>query len=82
MSDPAPPVRSSAPGSHARGRVLIMDDETPNRVILRRLLSAQGYEVVDAPDGARRPGPTVPSRCLAARRTGETPLSYTVAGLP
>ena len=42
---------SSKPGGSRRGRVLVMDDELPNRMILRKLLSAQGYEVVEAADG-------------------------------
>ena len=54
MNEAAPPPQaaSDATPRKARGRVLVMDDETPNRAILRKLLSAQGYDVVEAPDGA------------------------------
>jgi sigma-B regulation protein RsbU (phosphoserine phosphatase) len=34
------------------GRVLIVDDELPNRLYLRKLLEARDCEVFDAPDGA------------------------------
>jgi sigma-B regulation protein RsbU (phosphoserine phosphatase) len=33
------------------GRVLVVDDELPNRLYLRKLLEARGCEVFDAPDG-------------------------------
>jgi sigma-B regulation protein RsbU (phosphoserine phosphatase) len=33
------------------GRVLVVDDELPNRVYLRKLLEAREYEVFDAADG-------------------------------
>ncbi|MCF7817438.1 MAG: SpoIIE family protein phosphatase [Kiritimatiellales bacterium] len=34
------------------GRVLVVDDELPNRLYLRKLLEARGCEVFDASDGA------------------------------
>jgi signal transduction histidine kinase len=34
------------------GRVLVVDDQDPNRLLLRDLLEAQGHEVVEAVDGA------------------------------
>ena len=34
------------------GRVLVVDDELPNRLYLRKLLEARGCEVYDADDGA------------------------------
>jgi two-component system, sensor histidine kinase and response regulator len=34
------------------GRVLIVDDQEPNRLLLKDLLEAQGHEVVEAVDGA------------------------------
>ena len=34
------------------GRVLIVDDELPNRAYLKKILIARGCEVLDAPDGA------------------------------
>lgn len=33
-------------------RILVIDDEPANRMILRRLLNAVGYDVIDAPNGA------------------------------
>src|SRR6188508_624017 len=33
------------------GRVLVVDDEAPNRVLLRELLEAQGHQVSEAVDG-------------------------------
>ena len=35
------------------GRVLIVDDELPNRVYLRKILTVRGCEVLEASDGAR-----------------------------
>lgn len=54
MHDAAQATRTDAvpAGRSALGRVLVVDDEMPNRVILRKLLSAQGYEVMEAADGA------------------------------
>ena len=34
------------------GRVLIVDDELPNRAYLKKILTARGCEVLEAPDGA------------------------------
>ncbi|MEI6148571.1 MAG: fused response regulator/phosphatase, partial [bacterium] len=53
---------SSLPDESARrSRILIMDDELPNRAVLRKLLSAQGHEVLEAADGAI--GLELASRC-------------------
>lgn len=49
-TDPAaipPPVSRSALG----GRVLVVDDERPNRLYLKKLLSSYGCEVLEAADG-------------------------------
>jgi len=32
------------------GRVLVVDDQDPNRLLLRDLLEAQGHEVIEAVD--------------------------------
>jgi CheY-like chemotaxis protein len=34
------------------GRVLVVDDEEPIRILIQRLLSKHGFSVVTAPDGA------------------------------
>ena len=34
------------------GRVLVVDDQDPNRLLLRDLLEAQGHEVIEAVDGS------------------------------
>jgi sigma-B regulation protein RsbU (phosphoserine phosphatase) len=34
------------------GRVLVVDDELPNRAYLKKILTARGCEVLEAPDGA------------------------------
>jgi two-component system, sensor histidine kinase and response regulator len=34
------------------GRVLVVDDQDPNRLLLRDLLEAQGHQVIDAVDGS------------------------------
>jgi CheY-like chemotaxis protein len=38
-------------GERARPRALVVDDEAANRLLLRRMLSQEGYEVVEAADG-------------------------------
>jgi len=35
-----------------QGRILVVDDENSNRAIVRRILASEGYEVVEAADGA------------------------------
>ena len=35
------------------GRILVVDDEGPQREIVRRILAAEGYSVVVAPGGGR-----------------------------
>src|SRR4051794_38301911 len=35
----------------ARGRILVVDDERLNRMLLRRRLTADGHDVVEAADG-------------------------------
>lgn len=44
-----PEALSNAPD--VRGRILIVDDEFPNRLYLRKLLSAQGATVIEAENG-------------------------------
>jgi len=39
-------------GSRLSGRVLVVDDELPNRLYLRKLLEVRGCKVFDAADGA------------------------------
>ena len=34
------------------GRILVVDDEEPNRQLMRALLEPEGYEVSEAVDGA------------------------------
>ncbi|MBM4164932.1 MAG: response regulator [Lentisphaerae bacterium] len=57
----SPDVLPNAPD--VRGRILIVDDEYPNRLYLRKLLTAQGATVLDAENGeqavalARREAP-------------------------
>jgi two-component system, sensor histidine kinase and response regulator len=46
MNGPVP----DSPGP-ACGRVLVVDDEEPNRVLLRDLLEAQGHQVTEAAEG-------------------------------
>lgn len=48
---PPPPEKSlSAPGSPA-GRILIVEDLEESRVLLRRILESEGFEVMEAQDG-------------------------------
>ena len=49
-----PPVASPDPGTPEQlfGRVLVVDDELPNRAYLKKILTARGCEVLEAPDGA------------------------------
>ncbi len=52
---PAEGLRGSmsggASGTDLRGRVLVVDDERPNRLYLQKLLSARGCDVSEASDG-------------------------------
>ena len=43
---------TSRDGRHLSGRVLVVDDELPNRLYLRKLLEVRGCQVFDAADGA------------------------------
>ncbi len=49
-----PPEKGATPRLFQRlsGRVLVVDDELPNRLYLRKLLEARACEVFDAADGA------------------------------
>ena len=47
MSEPA-----AGPREAVTGRVLVVDDQEPNRLLLKDLLEAQGYLVTEASDGA------------------------------
>ena len=47
MSEPALRRREAV-----TGRVLVVDDQDPNRLLLRDLLEAQGHEVIEAVDGS------------------------------
>src|SRR5205823_5958408 len=51
--NPAAPAASRPAGTHevGDGRVLVVDDEEPNRLLLRDWLEAQGHEVTEAVDG-------------------------------
>jgi sigma-B regulation protein RsbU (phosphoserine phosphatase) len=49
LSDPD--VSTSRLYQNLSGRVLVVDDELPNRLYLRKLLEARGCEVFDAEDG-------------------------------
>lgn len=45
--------RASMPdGAHPSGRVLVVDDQEPNRLLLRDLLELEGHQVAEAVDGA------------------------------
>ena len=46
---------------HTRGHVLVVDDEAPNRMLLRDPLEAYGYEVAEAENGRQA------LDCIAAR---------------
>lgn len=51
---PADEVREAAPASsqaYLGGKVLVVDDERPNRLYLKKLLSSYGCEVTEAADG-------------------------------
>ncbi|HET9706666.1 MAG TPA: hybrid sensor histidine kinase/response regulator [Gemmatimonadales bacterium] len=48
MTDPALRRREAV-----TGRVLVVDDQDPNRLLLRDLLEAQGHEVIEAVDGSQ-----------------------------
>lgn len=37
-------------GSH-RGRVLVVDDQAPNRALIRKMLARDGHDVLEAGDG-------------------------------
>lgn len=45
------PMSGGASGADLHGRVLVVDDERPNRLYLQKLLSARGCDVSEAPDG-------------------------------
>jgi len=47
----APPADSAPPGARAAGKVLIVDDESLVRRLLRQHLLRQGWEVAEAEDG-------------------------------
>ena len=47
MTEPVPRRRAGVPG-----RVLVVDDQDTNRLLLRDLLEAQGHEVIEAVDGS------------------------------
>ncbi|MDF7823969.1 SpoIIE family protein phosphatase [Pontiellaceae bacterium B12227] len=54
MSSDHPPITEQATSRLVQplsGRVLVVDDELPNRLYLRKLLEARGCEVFDADDG-------------------------------
>jgi len=46
-------INPTAAQASSPGFVLIVDDEEPNRTLLRDLLEARGYEVAEAENGAR-----------------------------
>jgi len=48
---PAEPVAEAAPGARGAGTVLVIDDDPAARNITRRVLSREGYGVVEAADG-------------------------------
>lgn len=43
--------RARSEDTYAMARILIIDDNTPTRQMLRQALERAGYEVTDAPDG-------------------------------
>lgn len=49
--DPRPTVASGAAKPDLSGKVLVVDDERPNRLYLKKLLSSYGCEVTEAADG-------------------------------
>ena len=49
----APPPRPTPPPIEGHGAILVVDDDAAVRDVTRRLLSRQGFEVLDAPDGPR-----------------------------
>ena len=51
MKTEIPTDKSVPAAAHTRGRVLIVDDEEANRVLLRDPLEAIGYEVAEAENG-------------------------------
>ncbi len=46
-----PPVDTLANAPDVRGRILVVDDEYPNRLFLRKLLTANGATVLEAENG-------------------------------
>jgi len=51
METDSVPASAGAFSRELTGRVLVVDDELPNRLYLRKLLSARGCTVFEAPDG-------------------------------
>lgn len=50
--DPEPADASSPPGAASRPTVLVVEDEDALRAAIRRLLQEQGYNVLEAQNGA------------------------------
>ena len=71
-------------------RILIIDDDTQLRQMLRQLLERQGYEVADAPDGReamklyrRSPADLIITDIIMPEKEGiETIIELTNPGFP
>ncbi|MDH5759469.1 MAG: response regulator [Gemmatimonadota bacterium] len=69
LPTPAPPPEKPSASPDHRGTVLLVDDEEPVRRVMRKALTAMGFEIVEAPDGAV---------ALDMVRDPDTPLSLLV----
>ena len=68
------PLQCDEASAPARGRIVLIDDEPTLRMLIREVLQQQGYEVIEAADGA--------TGLAACQGCGHVDLLITDIGLP